>query len=97
MTPNVVLSIVLASLGTAAVPCFVWLRAQRRIRHLEMTLLTQTTDVERYDELRLMLQQVATQVEHLADAQTQLARRLGERSEPIALPRAEPLRPVTPH
>jgi hypothetical protein len=97
MTPDVVLSIVLASLGTAAVPFFIWLRAQKRIRHLEMTLLAQSTDSDRYEELRGLIEQIAVQTDHLADTQAQLVRRLGDRLEQLPPGRPEQLRPVTPH
>jgi hypothetical protein len=97
MTPDTLLLIVLTALGAAAVPLFVWLRAQKRIRHLEMTLLVQTTDDDRYEELRSLLQQIAAQTEHLADAQAELARRLGDRMDQLPAPRAEPVRPSTPH
>jgi len=97
MTPDMVLIVVLAVLGAAALPLAVWLRAQKRIRHLEMTLLAQTTDGDRYEELRALLQQIATQTDHLAGAQAQLAHRLGDRMDQPPPPRAEPVRPVTPH
>ncbi len=97
MTPDTVLIIVLTALGAAAVPLVVWLRAEKRIRHLEMTLLAQTTDGDRYEELRVLLQQIAAQTDHLADTQAQLARRLGDRVDQLPPSRAEPGRPITPH
>jgi hypothetical protein len=97
MEPAAVLTIVVAAIGAAAIPCIVWLRAQKRIRHLEMSLLAQSTDGDRYEELRALIEQVAAQTEHLADGQAQLVRRLAERIDPLPLPRAEALRPVTPH
>lgn len=97
MPPAAALAIAIAALGIAGLPFLVWLRAQKRIRHLEMTLLAQSTDADRYEELRALLEQVATQTEQLADGQAQLARRLGERQDLLPPVRAESLRPVTPH
>lgn len=97
MPPGAVLAIAFTAIAAAAIPCLVWLRAQKRIRHLEMTLLAQSTDGDRYEELRALVEQVAAQTEHLADSQAQLVRRLAERVDPLPAPRAEALRPVTPH
>ena len=66
---------ILAALAAVALPLGAWLRAQKRIRDLEMTLLTQATDADRYDELRALLQQVISQTDHLADQHATLARR----------------------
>jgi hypothetical protein len=62
-----------------------------------MTLLTQTTDVERYDELRALVQRLATQMEELADQQALLVERLGERRELLSPPRVEGPQISTPH
>jgi hypothetical protein len=97
MAPDEVLIIVLAALGISSVPLIVWLRAQKRIRHLEMTLLAQSTDGDRYDELRALLQQIAVQTEQLVDNQAQLARRLGDHLDQPAPRHIEPGRAVTPH
>lgn len=97
MPADTLLIIVLAALGAAALPLVAWFRALKRIRNLEMTLLAQATDADRYDELRALLQQVASQTDQLADNQAQLARRLSERPEPLQPPRAALDRPVTPH
>jgi uncharacterized protein HemX len=97
MTPDAVLLIVLSALGIAAVPVAVWLRAQKRIRHLEMTLLAQSTDGDRYDELRALLDRIAAQTEAIADMQAQLARRVAEQVDRLPPPRVEPSRPITPH
>ncbi len=97
MPPGAVFAIALAALTIAGIPVLVWLRAQKRIRHLEMTLLAQATDVDRYEELRAMLQQLTAQTEQLADTQAQLARRLGDGVDQLRGPRIEPARPVTPH
>jgi cytochrome c-type biogenesis protein CcmH/NrfF len=97
MPADTLLIIVLTALGAAALPIYAWLRAQKRIRDLEMTLLAQATDADRYEELRALLQQVAAQTDSLADGQAQLARRLGDRVEALPPPLPEPPRPVTPH
>lgn len=97
MTPDVVLIIVLAALSVAAVPFLVWLRAEKRIRHLEMTLLTQSVDSDRYEELRTLLQQLAAQTEQLSNQQAVLAERLEDRRELLAPPKADQPRIVTPH
>jgi len=96
MPADTLLIILLTALGVGAIPAVVWLRAQKRIRHLEMTLLAQTTDGDRYEELRSLLEQVAAQTEQLADHQAQLARRLADRidSPPMLPDRA---RSTTPH
>jgi uncharacterized coiled-coil protein SlyX len=98
MPADTLLIIILTALGVAGLPLAVWLRAQRRIRHLEMTLLTQSMDADRYEELRALLQQVASQTEQLADHQAQLVRRLADRAEPplAQLPPGQ-ARPITPH
>jgi len=62
-----------------------------------MTLLTQSIDAERYEELLGLLKQVAAQTDQLADTQTQLTRRLAELSERLLSPGAGESRPVTPH
>jgi hypothetical protein len=95
MKADAVLVILLFAFGFAAIPLTIWLRAQKRIRDLEMTLLAQSTDADRYEELRALVQQAVTNTEQLADIQAQLARRLGDRPEP--LPRATHDRPITPH
>jgi hypothetical protein len=97
MTPDTVLIIVLAALSVAAVPFVVWLRAQRRIRHLEMTLLAQSVDSDRYEELRTLLQQLAAQTEQLTHQQSVLAERLEGGRELLAPPKGEHPRAVTPH
>ncbi len=97
MHADTVLIILLAALASTAVPCVAWLRAQKRIRDLEMTLLAQSADADRYEELRGLLQQVAAQTEQLADYQAQVARRLNERVEPLPQSRPAPDRPITPH
>lgn len=97
MTPDTVLIIVLAALAAASIPFLVWLRAQRRIRHLEMTLLAQTTDTDRYEELRSLVQHLAAQTEQLADQQALLTERLTNRQEISAPGRADQSRAVTPH
>lgn len=96
MPPNAVLAVVLAVLGLAAIPAWIWARAQRRIRHLEMTLLAQSTDLDRYDELKQLIQQVALQTEQLADQQARLGDRLSEWRE-LPGARSEQPRDVTPH
>jgi ferredoxin-NADP reductase len=96
MHPDVVLLMLLAA-GVAAFPAIAWLRAQKRIRHLEMTLLARTTDLGRYEELRELVQRLSDQTEHLVDVNTQLAHRLAERVEPPLPVRAELPRAVTPH
>ena len=97
MPADTMLIILLAALVSTAVPCVAWLRAQKRIRDLEMALLAQATDADRYEELRGLLQHVAAQTEQLADYQAQVVRRLNERVEPLPLPKAAPDRPITPH
>lgn len=52
MPADTLLIIVLTGLGADSAPLVVWLRAQGRIRDLEMTLLMRTTDAEQFDELR---------------------------------------------
>ena len=88
---------ILAALAAVALPLGAWLRAQKRIRDLEMTLLTQATDADRYDELRALLQQVISQTDHLADQHATLARRLSDRGDQLLGPRMDPTRPATPH
>ena len=97
MTPDTVLIILLAAVAAGAPALLVWLRAQKRIRDLEMTLLTRTTDMERYEELRLLIEQLAQRTDQLVDQQALLAARLGDRPEMRLLPRPEQLRPITPH
>jgi hypothetical protein len=97
MPADTLLIILLAALGAAGLPFAAWLRAQRRIHDLETTLLTQTTDAERYEELRAFLQHLVSQTEQLADNQGLLARRLSERVEAFPPPRSDQARPVTPH
>jgi hypothetical protein len=97
MTPDAVLIVVLTALGAAAVPFLRWLRARKRIRDLEMALLVQTTDGDRCEEPRALLQQVAAQTDHLANAQAQLARRPGDRLDQLPPLRAELRRSSTPH
>ncbi len=94
---DAVLIALLVALGSAALPLVGWFRAQRRIRHLEMTLLAQSTDGDRYEELRALLEQVAAQTDQLADAQTAIARRLVERMDALPAPRSSEQRPITPH
>lgn len=96
MHPDVFVAL-LAVLAVVAFPFVAWLRAQKRIRDLEMTLLTRTIDAERYDELLGLLKQIATQTDQLADTQTQLARRLAERGERMLPPAGEPSPLITPH
>lgn len=97
MTADTVLMVVLAALGAASIPFLVWLRAQKRIRHLEMTLLAQTTDTDRYDELRALLQHLAAQTEQLADQQALFTERLSARREISPPGRADRSQVVTPH
>lgn len=97
MPPNVLFVIFLTIVGTAAVPTIAWIRALRRIKHLEMTLLTHTTDGDEYAELRGLIQQVADQTSQLVDNQALLSRRLTDRIEPPLPGRADVERPVTPH
>jgi uncharacterized coiled-coil protein SlyX len=96
MTPNAVLTIVFGVLGLCAIPAWIWLRGQRRIHDLEMTLLTQSTDLVRYEELKALIQQLAQRTEDIADQQARLADRLVERQS-LPAPRPEPPRVVTPH
>ena len=96
MRADVVLMMLLSGLGLAALPALAWWRAQRRIRHLEMSLLAQASDADRYDDLRALVQQIADQTEQLADTQGELARRLSER-EALPAPRVDPARSITPH
>jgi hypothetical protein len=97
MPADTMLMILLTALAVAGLPLGLLLRAQKRIRHLEMTLLTQATDGDRYEELRALLQQVAVQTDQLADAQAQLARRVAERMDQLPPPRPDQERPITPH
>ena len=97
MHADIMLIILLTALGGAAIPLVAWWRAQKRIRHLEMTLLAQTTDSDRYEELRDLLQRVAAQTDELADHQALLVRRLGERLEALPPARPDQGRPITPH
>ncbi|MEO8139533.1 MAG: hypothetical protein ABI742_07810 [Gemmatimonadota bacterium] len=97
MNPDAVAFVVLSALGIASIPVLVWYRAQKRIRHLEMSLLAQTTDVDRYEELRLLLERLATQTEQLADQQALLAERLIGRRELLPPGRSEQPAVNTPH
>jgi cytochrome c-type biogenesis protein CcmH/NrfF len=97
MHADTVLTILLTALAAAALPLAALLRAQKRIRDLEMTLLAQTTDADRYEELRGLLQQMVLQTDQLADNQAQLARRLTERVEALPPPRLDLAQPSTPH
>ena len=97
MPADTALIILLAALAGVAFPTVAWFRAQKRIRDLEMTLLAQATDGDRYEELRTVMQQVVSNTEQLADTQAQIARRLNDRVEPLQLPRTAHDRPVTPH
>jgi len=97
MHPDAVLALLLTALVSVGLPLLALYRAHRRIRDLEMTLLTQTVDAQRYEELLGLLKQVAAQTDQLSDTQTQLARRLAERGEWLLPPGAEQSRPVTPH
>ena len=97
MHADVFLIIILSALGLAAIPVAGWLRAQKRIRDLEMTLLSETIGTDRYEELFLLLQQVAAQTEQLADHQAHLARQLSQRIEAQPPVRPERQQPQTPH
>lgn len=97
MNPDAVAFVVLSALGIASIPVLVWYRAQKRIRHLEMSLLAQTTDVDRYEELRLLLERLATQTEQLADQQALLAERLTGRRELLPPGRSDQPAVNTPH
>lgn len=97
MHADTLLIAILAALAAAAFPLGAWWRAQKRIRDLEMTLLAQATDADRYDELRTMLQQVISQTDHLADQHATLTRRLSDRADQLPGPRMDPMRPATPH
>lgn len=74
MPADTLLIILLAALGGAALPLLGWLRAQRRIRHLEMTLLAQASDQDRFEELSAAMRGLAQQNEQLLDAQSSLMR-----------------------
>lgn len=97
MHADTILLLLLACLAASAVPIYAWFRAQKRIRHLEMTLLSQASDADNYEELRSLLQNLALQTEQLADTQALLARRIAERPDPLPRLRAEGDRPNTPH
>jgi uncharacterized coiled-coil protein SlyX len=97
MHPDAVLALLLATLVSLGLPLLALYRAYRRIRDLEMTLLTQTVDGQRYEELLGLLKQVAAQTDQLSDTQTQLVRRLAERGEWLLPPDTEESKPVTPH
>lgn len=98
MHPDVVLTILLAALATGIPSFMVWLRASRRIRDLEMTLLARTTDEAREEDLRQMLEHLLARTEQLSDQQALLVARLTERSDlRLSPPKAEQARPVTPH
>ncbi|MFN8653667.1 MAG: hypothetical protein U0133_17310 [Gemmatimonadales bacterium] len=98
MNPDVVLIMLLAMMATAIPSFIVWLRASRRIRDLEMTLLTRTTDEAREEDLRQLLEQLLIRTEQLSDQQALLVARLGERAElRLPAPKPEQSRPVTPH
>jgi len=97
MPPDTLLIILLTAIGAAALPALALLRAQRRIRHLEMTILARSTDTDQLEMVRDLLERLALQTEQLTDQQALLAARLAERQGiPLAKgPEAE--RPVTPH
>lgn len=95
--PDTLLIMLLTGIAASAVPIIAWFRAQKRIRHLEMTLLAQTTDVDRFEELRTLVQHLAAQTEQLTDAHEQLTRRLSDWPDRLLPPPAEHQRPVTPH
>ena len=97
MHPDAFLLLVLTVLAVGAIPVLVWYKAQKKIRQLEMTLMAQDIEANRNDDLRSLIQQVAEQVEVLADGQAQLARRLNERIEAPQLPPPAPVQAVTPH
>jgi uncharacterized coiled-coil protein SlyX len=97
MPADTLLIILLTALGSAAVPLVAWWRAQRRIRELELLLLAQAPDLERYEELRQLVHRLSSETDQLADNQALLARRLSERADQLAAPRPERSRPVTPH
>ncbi len=97
MPADTLLIIVLTALGATTAPLALWLRALRRIRHLEMTLLVQTTDSDRYEELRALLNQIEVHTDQLADSQALLARRLGDRIDQLPLAGVDHPRSITPH
>ena len=97
MPADTLLIILLTALGSAAIPLVAWWGSQRRIRKLELLLLAQAPDVERYEELRELVHQLSSETDQLADNQALLARRLSERVDQLAAPRAESSRPVTPN
>lgn len=97
MPADTLLIILLTALGVAGLPLALWLRALKRIRHLEMTLLVETTDSDRYEELRMLLHRIATQTDQLADNQAQLVRRLVDRMDRTLPPPVDSGHPITPH
>ncbi len=99
MHPDVVLIMLIAVAGVAAIPTLAWFRAQRRIRDLEMALMAQATADEQLTEVQRQLERIAASTDQLLDQQGLLTARLGDRRElpPPALPRPESPRAVTPH
>jgi hypothetical protein len=97
MHADTMLIILLTALGSAAIPLAAWIRARIRIRELELMLTAQANEVDRHEELRDLVQQLAAQTDELTDHQALLARRLSERLEAPPTSRGEPQRAVTPH
>jgi len=95
MPADTLLIILLAALGGAALPLLGWLRAERRIRHLEMTVLAQASDQDRFEELSAALRGLALQNEQLLDAQPSLMRR--SPMSPEGRSRPDAAGPITPH
>lgn len=97
MPADTLLIILLAALAGVTIPAVAWFRAKKRIRDLEMTLLSQATDADRYEELRGVMLQVVSNTEQLADTQDRIANRRNDRVESPPLPKPAADRPVTPH
>lgn len=96
--PDTLLIVLLAALTAGAPSLFIWLRASRRIRDLEMALLARTTDETREDEVRHLLEHLLSQTDQLADQQAVILSRLAERPDIRALPsKNDQARPITPH
>ncbi len=99
MRPDTVtlLVLLLSSIAASAIPIVAWLRAQKRIRQLEMTLMAQDIESAKNEDLRDLMQRLVEQTEQLADVQALLSHRLNHRGEPLPLSPAAADRVVTPH
>lgn len=94
----IVISVAASTAATAF--SIAWARSARRVRELEAFLVQRDStpaDREMGDEMARRLDDVAEQVNRLADGQDFLARLVSDRRLDAPRPRSEPPRTTTPH